>query len=76
MGETEQPHHDDELVISVRIANARVKRIMVDTGSSADILYFDAFQKLGLAKEDLTPMPSMLTRFMGDSISPLNTVIL
>nr|XP_009418853.1 PREDICTED: uncharacterized protein LOC103998947 [Musa acuminata subsp. malaccensis] len=49
---------------------------MVDTGSSADILYFDAFQKLGLAKEDLTPMPLALTGFTGDSILPLDTVIL
>lgn len=35
--------HDDVLVILVRMANVRVKRIMVDTGSFIDMLYFDAF---------------------------------
>ena len=74
--EVERSHHDDALVISIRIANARVKRVMVDTGSSADVLYLDAFKKLGLTGEDLTPMNSALTGFTGDSISQLGTTTL
>ncbi|XP_064994005.1 uncharacterized protein LOC135630767 [Musa acuminata AAA Group] len=74
--EVERYHHDDALVISVWIANARVKRVMVDTGSSTDMLYLDAFKKLGLTNEDLTPMNSVLTGFTGDSISPLETTSL
>ncbi|XP_064937458.1 uncharacterized protein LOC135589079 [Musa acuminata AAA Group] len=65
--EVERSHHDDALVISIQVANARVKRVMVDTGSSADILYFDAFKKLGLTERDLTPMASTLKGFIGDS---------
>ncbi|XP_064963236.1 uncharacterized protein LOC135611524 [Musa acuminata AAA Group] len=74
--EVERSHHDDALVISSQIANARVKRVMVDTGSFADVLYLDAFKKFSLTKEDLTPMASALTGFTGDSISPLGTTIL
>ncbi|XP_009388264.2 uncharacterized protein LOC103975079 [Musa acuminata AAA Group] len=74
--EGERSHHDDALVISIQIANAQVKRIMVDTGSSADVLYLDALKKLGLPTEDLIPMSSALKGFTGDSISPLGTTTL
>lgn len=74
--EVDHPNHDDALVISTVIANAYIKRIMVDTGSSVDILYLNAFQKLGLTKKDLTPMVSTLIGFTRDSISPLGTTAL
>ncbi|XP_065015433.1 uncharacterized protein LOC135642878 [Musa acuminata AAA Group] len=35
--------HDDALVITTRIANTQVRRIMIDTGSSANVLYLDTF---------------------------------
>ncbi|RWW61548.1 hypothetical protein BHE74_00031389, partial [Ensete ventricosum] len=70
-GGEEYPCHDDTLVISIRMANAYVKRVMIDTGSSTDILYFDAFQKLGLIDKDLVTLTSTLTRFTGDFVSPM-----
>ncbi|RWW04418.1 hypothetical protein BHE74_00000737 [Ensete ventricosum] len=75
-GEVEYPDHNNTLVVSVRIANAMVKRVMVDIGSSADVLYFDAFQKLSLIKKDLNPMASTLIGFIEDSIYPLGTTTL
>ncbi|XP_064979403.1 uncharacterized protein LOC135620407 [Musa acuminata AAA Group] len=49
---------------------------MIDAGSSVNVLYLNAFEMLGLTKEELTPMASALTRFTGDSISLLGTTIL
>nr|XP_009418351.1 PREDICTED: uncharacterized protein LOC103998575 [Musa acuminata subsp. malaccensis] len=74
--DVKRPDHDNALVIMARIANAQVRRIMIDTGSSADMLYLDAFLKLGLTKESLKPICSALTGFTGDSVSPLGTVTL
>ena len=35
--------HDDPIVISLTIMNYDAKRILVDNGSLADILFYDAF---------------------------------
>ena len=42
-----QPH-DDALVIVARINGFLVKRVMIDQGSGADIMYPDRFKGLGL----------------------------
>ncbi|RWW62121.1 hypothetical protein BHE74_00030772 [Ensete ventricosum] len=70
-GNEEYPCHVDALVILIRIANAGVKRVLIDTESSTDILYFDAFQKLGLIDKDLVTLTSTLTGFTGDFVSPM-----
>ncbi|RWW37597.1 hypothetical protein BHE74_00057269 [Ensete ventricosum] len=59
------PDHDDALVIMAHIVNARVKCIMIDIGSSVDILYLDAFQKLGMTNRDLIPMTSYYRVYRG-----------
>ncbi|RWW65391.1 hypothetical protein BHE74_00027306 [Ensete ventricosum] len=74
--EVEYPDHGDVLVISVRITNALVKRVMVDTGSSVDILYKDAFLKLGLTTTNLSPMNSTLIGFTRDFVVPLGMIVL
>ena len=49
---TIQPH-DDALVVTLRIGRYDVKRVMVDQGSAAEIMYPDLFKGLGLKPEDL-----------------------
>ncbi|RZS06215.1 hypothetical protein BHM03_00036841 [Ensete ventricosum] len=67
--ESEYPNHDDAMVVTARIANACVKCIMIDTRSSVDILYLDAFHKLRMTNRDLSPTTSTLTRFTDDAIT-------
>ena len=64
---TVQPH-DDALVITLRIGGYDVKRVMVDQGSAAEIMYPDLFKGLNLKTEDLTPYNSPLVSFEGKVI--------
>ena len=66
---TIQPH-DDALVITLRIGGYDVKRVMMDQGSTAEIMYPDFYKGLSLRAEDLTPYSSPLVSFEGKVIVP------
>ena len=66
---TIQPH-DDALVIILRIGGYNVKRVMVDQGSAAEIIYPDLYKGLSSRTEDLTPYSSPLVSFEGKVIIP------
>ena len=66
---TIQPH-DDALVITLRIGGYDVKRVMVDQGSVAEIIYPDIYKGMSLRAEDLTPYSSPLVSFEGKVIVP------
>ena len=40
--------HDDALVVNIRVGDYNIHRMLVDNGSSADILYYPAFQQMGI----------------------------
>ena len=62
--------HDDALVITLRIGGYDVKRVMVDQGSTTEIMYPDLYKRLNLRAEDLTPYSSPLVSFEGKIIIP------
>ena len=43
--------HDDAIVITLLIADYSTRRVLVDYGSSADILYYPAFQQMNLKRD-------------------------
>ncbi|KAJ1411149.1 hypothetical protein SESBI_21393 [Sesbania bispinosa] len=51
-----QPHQDDPMVIEVSMAKYKVQRVLVDQGSSTDILYWEAFKKLQIPSDWLLPL--------------------
>ncbi|PNX78768.1 gag-pol polyprotein, partial [Trifolium pratense] len=62
------PHDDDPLVIQVQILNCDVKRVLIDSGSSADVMYWEAFKAMQLAEEQLQPYVGTLVRFSGEQV--------
>ncbi|XP_013739460.2 uncharacterized protein LOC106442306 [Brassica napus] len=59
------PHHD-ALVISLIVAICLVKRILVDNGSSGNIIFQAAYKDLGLEEGALTQRITPLIMFIGE----------
>ena len=66
---TIQPH-DDALVITLRIGGYDMKKVMVDQGSAAKIMYPDLYKGQNLKLDDLTTYDSLLVGFNGKTIIP------
>ena len=54
---------DDALLITLRIGDYDMKRVMVDGDSAAEIMYPDLYKGLGLKPEDLMSYNSPLMSF-------------
>ena len=68
--------HDDALVVSIRIEDYNMHRVLVDNGSSADILYYPTFQQMGIDRERLIPTNAFLIGFGGIRVLPLGAITL
>ena len=66
---TIQPH-DDVLVVTLRIGGCDVKKVIVDQGSGAKIMYPNLYKGLNLKFEDLTAYDSLLVSFDGKVFIP------
>ena len=58
------------LLITLRIGDYNVKRVMVDGGSRAKVMYHNLYKGLGLKLENLTPYNSPLISFDGKLVIP------
>ena len=70
-----QPY-DDPLVIMLMIEGFNTRRVLVDDGSSTDIIYLPAFQQLKVDPKRLRPFKSPLISFSGDKVYPWGIVTL
>ena len=60
--------HDDALVVMARINGFIVKKVLIDQGSGAEVMYPDLFNGLGLKNEDLSKYDTPLVGFDGQMV--------
>ncbi|GAV70019.1 hypothetical protein CFOL_v3_13518, partial [Cephalotus follicularis] len=66
--------HDDPMVVTLLVELFTMKRILIDSGSSADILYKHAFDQLRIPTDQLKPVKTPLIGFAGETIHPLGSI--
>ena len=69
-----QHPHDDPLVIRAVVANKTIHWVLVDNGSSTDIIFASAFDKMGIGREKLEPVSTHLRGFSGEKVLPLGSI--
>ncbi|KAK3042624.1 hypothetical protein RJ639_000876 [Escallonia herrerae] len=62
VGDTKTPH-DYPLVVTLRAGNFDMKRILVDNGSSTEVLFYEAFQKMNIPSGRLQKIDTPLYGF-------------
>ncbi|XP_014499371.1 uncharacterized protein LOC106760455 [Vigna radiata var. radiata] len=62
------PEQDDPMVITVEIARYEVSKVLVDQGSSVNILYWKTFQQMDISEDLIVPFGEQLVGFAGERV--------
>ncbi|RDX61758.1 hypothetical protein CR513_59984, partial [Mucuna pruriens] len=68
------PSHDEPMVISMVAAENKIERVLVDQGSSTNILYWSTYQKMKLSPGRLIECSGTLYGFVGEQV-PIKGII-
>ncbi|XP_021867314.2 uncharacterized protein [Spinacia oleracea] len=66
--------HDDPLVVEVKISNMRVKRILIDTGSSSNIMSMECLSRLAHHPKTMESIHYPIIGFGGGIIHPVGVI--
>ncbi|XP_062118667.1 uncharacterized protein LOC133832323 [Humulus lupulus] len=66
--------HDNPLVISLQVDHCQLGRVLVDGGSGVDILFWEAFQKMGLEENQIRPSTTPILGFNSQRVYPKGLV--
>ncbi|XP_074278374.1 uncharacterized protein LOC141601965 [Silene latifolia] len=74
-GSTPEQHHD-ALIITLPIGNCKVKKILVDTGSSVNLIMMETLKGMGFTEKDLAKKAIPLVGFSGETKHSLGEIII
>ncbi|KAJ8430927.1 hypothetical protein Cgig2_033555 [Carnegiea gigantea] len=66
--------HNDPLVVKMKVANAIVRRTLINTGSPVDIITWDCLQKLTYPARDIVPLVHPILGFGGQEMNPTRMI--
>ena len=69
-----QHPYDDPLVIRAVVGNKTIHWVLVDNGSSADIIFASAFDRIGIGREKLEPVSTHLRGYSREKVLPLGSI--
>jgi hypothetical protein len=66
--------HNDALVVTLLISNYNIHKVLIDIGSSADILFMGTSEKMAIDKGRILPMTASLVGFSGEKVRPMGAI--
>ncbi|KAJ8425251.1 LOW QUALITY PROTEIN: hypothetical protein Cgig2_015858 [Carnegiea gigantea] len=66
--------HNGPLVAQMKVANAIVQRILINTRSSVDIITWDCLKKLTYPRRDIVPLVHPILGFRGQEVNPTGMI--
>ncbi|XP_072078104.1 uncharacterized protein [Arachis hypogaea] len=65
---------NDPVVISLQVGEPLVKKVLMDPGSSADVVFYSTYQKMKLSDKTLQPSSGEMVDFSGERIPILGYI--
>ncbi|KAJ8428754.1 LOW QUALITY PROTEIN: hypothetical protein Cgig2_003068 [Carnegiea gigantea] len=66
--------HNDLLVVEMKVASAIVRRILINAGSSVDIITWDCLKKLKYPGREIIPLVHPILGFGGQEVNPTRMI--
>ncbi|XP_026434775.1 uncharacterized protein LOC113332453 [Papaver somniferum] len=74
--EDDMEDHNDPLVLTLPIAWCNIRKILIDGGSSVNVLFYNTFKRMDLNDEKLMSSYYTIYGFNGAPTKPLGDIVL